>query len=69
MSPLARLLVTAGLLLVAVGLLLPWLSRLPLGHLPGDIAVKRPDFRLYFPIATCAVVSIVVSLLVWFLRR
>jgi len=68
-SPLARLLVTVGLLLVAVGLLLPWLSRLGLGHLPGDIAVERPNLRFYFPIATCAVVSVVVSLLVWFLRR
>lgn len=69
MSPAARLLVTIGLLLVAVGLLLPWLSRLPLGHLPGDIAVRREGFRFYAPIATCAVVSVAVSLLVWFLRR
>lgn len=69
MSPAARLLVTIGLLLVAVGLLRPWLSRLPLGHLPGDIVVGREDFLFYFPIATCAVVSVAVSLLVWFLRR
>jgi len=68
-TPLARLLVTAGLVLVVVGLLLPWLSRLPLGHLPGDISIERPHFRLYFPIATCAVVSVAVSLLLWFLRR
>ena len=69
MSPLARLLVTAGLVLVAVGLLLPWLSRLPLGHLPGDLSIERSNFRLYFPIATCAAVSVAVSLLIWFLRR
>jgi len=69
LSPLARLLVTAGLLLVAVGLLLPWLSRLGLGHLPGDIAIDHPHFRLYLPITTCALASVVVSLLIWFLRR
>lgn len=69
MSPAARLLVTAGVVLVVVGLLLPWLARLPLGHLPGDIAFARPNLRFYFPIATCAVVSVAVSLLLWFLRR
>jgi len=68
-SPAARLLVVVGLLLVVVGLLLPWLSRLPLGHIPGDLAIERPNLRFYFPIATCALVSVVVSLLVWFLRR
>jgi len=68
-SPLARLLVTAGLLLVAVGLLLPWLSRLPLGHLPGDIAIQRPHLRIYLPVTTCVVASVVVSLLIWLLRR
>ncbi len=69
MSPAARLLVTVGLLLVAVGILLPWLARLPLGHLPGDLVVRREGFRLYAPITTCAVVSVAMSLLVWFLRR
>jgi len=68
-SPLARLLLTLGLLLVAVGLLLPWLSRLPLGRLPGDIVIRREGFHLYAPIATCAVVSVVLSLLVWLLHR
>jgi len=68
-SSTARLLITAGLVLVGAGLLLPWLSRLPLGHLPGDLLLERSNLRFYFPIATCALVSVVASLLFWFLRR
>ena len=56
-------------MLVGAGLLLPWLSRLPLGHLPGDLLLERSNLRFYFPIATCALVSVVASLLFWFLRR
>ncbi|RMF84960.1 MAG: DUF2905 domain-containing protein [Nitrospirae bacterium] len=69
MSPLSRLLVTAGLLLVAVGLLLPWLSRLGLGHLPGDIAIERPGFRFYFPVTTSILLSVALTLLLWLFRR
>ena len=65
----SRWLVTIGLALVAVGLLWPWLGKLGLGRLPGDIAIERGEFRFYFPIVTCLVVSVVVSLISWFLNR
>jgi hypothetical protein len=65
----ARILVITGLVLVALGLLWPWLSRLGLGRLPGDIAVQRQGFSFYFPIVTCLVVSAVASLLFWLFRR
>ena len=58
-----------GLILVLVGLLRPWLGRLGLGRLPGDIVIERGNFRFYFPIVTCLVVSGVVSLILWFLNR
>lgn len=64
-----RLLITIGLLLVAAGLLWPWLAKLPWGRLPGDISVERPGFGFYFPLTTSIVVSIVVSLLLWWLWR
>jgi hypothetical protein len=64
-----RWIVVAGLLLVVVGLLWPWLSRLPIGRLPGDIAIERNGFRLYVPLATCLVVSIVLTILLWLIRR
>ena len=64
-----RFLVTAGLVLVASGLLWPLLAKLGLGRLPGDIAISRGNFRFYFPIATSLVVSLVLSLLLWLFRR
>ena len=64
-----RWLVAVGLVLVVVGLLWPWLGKFGLGRLPGDILVERGDFRFYFPIVTCLVVSVVVSLILWLLNR
>jgi hypothetical protein len=65
----SRWLVGVGLVLVAVGLLWPWLGKLGLGRLPGDIVIERGDFRFYFPIVTCLGVSVVVSLILWLLNR
>ncbi|HEX4051025.1 MAG TPA: DUF2905 domain-containing protein [Steroidobacteraceae bacterium] len=64
-----RILVVLGALLIAVGLAWPWLSRLPLGRLPGDIVIVRPGFRFYFPLTTLILVSLIVSLLLRIFRR
>jgi hypothetical protein len=64
-----RLLIVAGAILLAAGLLWPWLGHLGLGRLPGDIAVERPAFRLYFPWVTCLVISVVLTLLFWLFRK
>ena len=64
-----RMLITAGVLIALVGLLWPWVSKLPLGRLPGDIVIDRPGFKLFAPFTTMIVVSLVLSLLVWLLRR
>jgi hypothetical protein len=60
-----RLLVTVGLVLVVAGLAWPYLSRLGLGRLPGDIAIQGEHGGFYFPIVTCIVISIVLSLVLW----
>ena len=65
----SKWLITLGLILVAVGLLWPVVSKLGLGRLPGDIVVRREGFSLYFPLMTCLVVSVVVSILIWIFRR
>ena len=65
----SRWLIGIGLVLVVVGLLWPWVGRLGLGRLPGDIVIERGNFRFYFPIVTCLVVSGVVSLILCFLNR
>ena len=62
-------LIAIGIVLVAVGQLWPWLSRLGLGRLPGDLVVQRGGFSFYFPIVTCLIVSVVLSLILWLLNR
>jgi hypothetical protein len=62
-------LIVLGLALVAVGAAWPWLRRLPFGRLPGDIHVVREGYSFSFPIVTCVIVSVVVSLLLWLFRR
>jgi uncharacterized protein HemY len=64
-----RILIVLGLLLVAIGIAWPWVSKLPLGRLPGDIVINRPDFKFFFPITTMIVVSVLVSLILWLLRK
>ena len=65
----SRWLVTIGLVLVIVGLLWPFLSRLGLGRLPGDIAIERGNVHIYFPIVTCIIVSVVLSIILWLMNR
>lgn len=64
-----RFLIVVGLVMIAAGLAWPWLRKLPLGRLPGDIHVVREGFGFHFPIVTCIVISLVVSLLIWIFRR
>jgi len=64
-----RSLITIGLIIVAVGLLWPWLRRLPFGRLPGDIHIQRDGLDFYFPLATGLLVSLAITLLVWWLRK
>jgi len=65
----SKWLITLGLILVAAGLLWPVMSKLGLGRLPGDIVVRRDGLSLYFPLMTCLVVSVVVSIIIWIFRR
>jgi hypothetical protein len=69
----ARTLIILGVLLLVAGLLWPWILKLGLGRLPGDIVIERDGFRFYFPIVTGLLVSLVVSLVVsavlWLFRR
>lgn len=64
-----RLLIAIGLLLVLIGLLWPWLSRMPWGRLPGDISIHRPGFSFHFPVMTSIVISLLLFLLVWWIDR
>jgi Protein of unknown function (DUF2905) len=65
----ARTLIILGVLLLVAGLLWPWILKLGLGRLPGDIVIERDGFRFYFPIVTGLLVSLVVSAVLWLFRR
>ncbi len=67
-----RLLIVAGLILLAAGLLLNYshlFSWINLGRLPGDIRVKRGNFSFYFPLTTCILLSILLSLILYIFRK
>lgn len=64
-----KTLIIIGALILAVGLLWPWLGKIPLGRLPGDILIDRPNLKLYIPITSMVLVSIVVSIILWLFRK
>ena len=64
-----KTLVTIGLIILLIGLLWPLISKLGLGRLPGDILVKREGFTFYFPFATSIIISVVLTLIIWWFWR
>jgi len=66
---LGKLLIIAGLVLVAVGVVWMLGERLGLGRLPGDILIERAGTRIYIPITTSLLISAVLSLVLWLLSR
>ena len=64
-----RILIVIGAVVLLAGLLWPWLSKLGLGRLPGDIHIETANGAFFLPITTCVIISIVLSLLIWFIRR
>jgi hypothetical protein len=64
-----RVLILLGALILAVGLLWPYLSQLGLGRLPGDIVIERGNTTFYFPLMTCILLSLVFSLVLWVANR
>jgi hypothetical protein len=64
-----RILLTIGLVFVALALLWPLVQKIGLGRLPGDIAIERDNFRFYFPLTTSILISLVIMLIVWLMRK
>jgi len=64
-----RFLIALGVILIVGGLLWPWIGKLGLGRLPGDIRFERDGFRFYFPITTGLLISAVVTLILWIFRK
>jgi hypothetical protein len=64
-----KALIIAGITILVIGLLWPWLAKLPFGRLPGDILVESEGFRFYLPLTTGILGRLVLSLLVWLFRK
>ncbi|WP_018860547.1 MULTISPECIES: DUF2905 domain-containing protein [unclassified Thioalkalivibrio] len=69
MSETGKWLIVIGGLIVLIGLLWPWLGKIPWGRLPGDIVIERENARFYFPITTMIIVSVVISIVLAIFRR
>ncbi|MCK8600443.1 DUF2905 domain-containing protein [Desulfoferrobacter suflitae] len=63
-----KALIVLGIVILIVGVLWPWLGRIPLGRLPGDIVVNRPNLKVFIPITSMILLSVVVSLVFWIIR-
>jgi len=65
-----KILVIVGLLLAILGLIFIFGNKIPfIGKLPGDIAVERRNYSVYFPVTTCIIISIVISFILWFFNK
>ncbi len=64
-----KTLIYIGLAVLLAGLLWPWLVKLPIGRLPGDIVITRPGFKIYIPVTSMILLSMVLSLLAWLFRK
>jgi len=70
LSRLGRLLIFIGMFIAAIGVLFTFVQKIPgLGRLPGDIHIEGKNFSLYFPVATCLLLSLIISLLIWLLTK
>ena len=64
-----RLLIVIGVVILLVGLAWPWLARLGLGRLPGDINIERGGWSFHFPLMTSVILSLALTLLLWLFRK
>lgn len=62
-------LIIIGLAIIIVGLGWPWITKLPIGRLPGDIVIGRSNMKIYIPITTMIIISVILSVIMWILRR
>jgi uncharacterized protein HemY len=70
LSSLGKVLIIIGLIIAAVGILLVLAPKVPwLGKLPGDILIKKENFRFYFPVTTCIIISILLTLIFYLFRK
>ena len=65
----SRTLIIIGVVIILIGILWPWIQKMNLGRLPGDILVEKDNFKFYFPIITSIIISIVLTIVFWLFRK
>ncbi len=69
MSSTQKTLILIGIVILIIGLLWPWISKLPIGKLPGDIIIDKPNIKIYIPIVTMLLISVIISIILWLIRK
>jgi len=70
LSSLAKVIILVGLLVTATGILFLFSEKMPwFGRLPGDIYIQKENFNFYFPITTCVIISVLLSIILYFLTK
>jgi hypothetical protein len=64
-----NILIVIGIVFIAVGILWPFIGKLPLGRLPGDIVIDRPNMKIYIPITTMVLISVILSILIAIFKK
>ncbi len=64
-----KTLILLGMIFLVVGLLWPWLGKFPIGRLPGDIVIDRPNLKIYLPITTMIIISVIISIVSRFFKK
>jgi len=64
-----RTLIILGIVILLAGLLWPWLIKLPIGKLPGDIIIEKPNFKIYIPLTTMVIISLLLTLIFWLFKK
>ncbi|MCL6495970.1 MAG: DUF2905 domain-containing protein [Ignavibacterium sp.] len=69
MSNTQKFIILIGALIILIGLLWPYISKIPLFRLPGDIVVDKPNFKLFIPITSMIIISVLLTLFFWIIRK
>jgi hypothetical protein len=69
MTNIQKYLIVAGLIIILVGLFFPYISKIPIFRLPGDIVIEKPNFKFYFPIVSMILISVLLSVIFWIIKK
>jgi uncharacterized membrane protein (DUF106 family) len=69
MSSTQKILIVVGIAFLIVGIFWSWISKLPFGKLPGDIVIDKPNIKMYIPITSMIILSLIISAILWLIKK